>query len=254
MEQLKQTLLNYNLVIDNEYLQLYLDLLKQNLNNTKNDSTQQHHAIPVIYYRKLYKLPFERARLKANAYAEADPNNFIVNLKYTDHLLAHCYLTLCAKEDWFIFSCSNMLTLWTAGKTAEEILAMTSLDVYQKAYDKLVEQKHKQKLSDEHKAKIAKKHLAENMSEDYHLKLSLAMKKRWEDPDYRAAITANAKINGEKGREHLNRWNAEHPHGVTKDTIWINKNFINKRIAKGDLESYLAQGWIKGRAKQIKGE
>ena len=254
MEQLKQALLNYNLVVDNEYLQLYLNLLKQNLDTIKSDSTQQHHAIPVIYYRKLYKLPFDRARLQANAYAEADPNNFIVNLKYTDHLLAHCYLTLCAKEDWFIFSCSNMITLWTAGKTAEEVLAMTSLDAYQKAFDKLIEQKHDQKLSEEQKAKIAKKHLAENMSAEYRLKLSLAMKKRWQDPEYRAARTAQAKINGEKGREYLDRWNAGHPHGVTKDTVWVNKNCINKRIAKADLENYLAQGWVKGRTKQIEGE
>lgn len=97
---LKQILLQcYDLVTDNEYLDKYVDLILANLSTAKADGTQSHHVIPAIYYRKLYDLPFKRNRIEATHLADEDKNNFRVNLKYSDHLLAHAYLALCAKED-----------------------------------------------------------------------------------------------------------------------------------------------------------
>lgn len=71
-----------------------------------------------------------------------------------------------------------MITFATKLSSAEDLLALTSLDAYQKAYEELIRQKHKIRLSEEHKAKIAKAHKSENMSAEYHAKLSAANKRR----------------------------------------------------------------------------
>lgn len=246
---LKQTLLNYNLVNDNIYLDKYVELLNLNKLSERADGTQAHHAIPVAYYKKLYNLPFSRSRIEATNYADADENNFKVNLLYKDHLLAHCYLTLCAKEPWFIFACSNTITFWTNGKTATDILAMEDLDAYQQAYEKLCEQKHARHIPDEQRQKIAEKHKRENMTEEYHNKLSEANLKRFQNPENRKKLSEALKANTEHIRasaERLTKMNQNNP--PAKGLIWVYKDDgLTRRISPDKLEEYIANGWTKGR-------
>lgn len=83
--------------LDNEYLNKYIEVLKANLETTRNrKSTQAHHAIPVNTYW-ISSEPYERT--DALKLAKADPINFKVHLLYKDHLLIHSYLTLCTDLD-----------------------------------------------------------------------------------------------------------------------------------------------------------
>ena len=83
--------------LDNEWLDKYLKLIEANLKTTRDrKSTQAHHAIPVNSYWQSDE-PYDRQ--VALKLARADLDNFAVNLLYSDHLLAHAYLTLCTNLD-----------------------------------------------------------------------------------------------------------------------------------------------------------
>lgn len=112
---LKQILINYNLCIDNKYLDLYENLIFLNLttNRSNTNYTHRHHVIPLAYYSKINNLSYNRS--KALSLAKADSNEFTVNLTWQDHVKAHCYLALCSKVDWFTFLNIKALTLLGCG-------------------------------------------------------------------------------------------------------------------------------------------
>ena len=110
MLKLKQILLNYNLCIDNEWLQKYVDLIFNNIETKRvKYETQKHHFIPIYYYKWLNNDNLNKKRKELEKISSTDKNNFIVNLKYTDHILAHYYLALCAKKDLDL--CANIKTI-----------------------------------------------------------------------------------------------------------------------------------------------
>lgn len=87
--KLKNKLLELNLVIDNKYLDKYVNLIESNLNTRREKfKTQRHHTVPK-YYFKINNLPTDNS--KEN----------LVNLLYKDHVLAHYYLAKCAKSKNF---------------------------------------------------------------------------------------------------------------------------------------------------------
>lgn len=90
-EVLKQKLLELDLVVDNEQLDLYVELIAKSLRaKAVKNLTQKHHFIPVSSYTG------ERAELKR--VADADENNFTVNLTFFQHLSAHIFLLGCSKS------------------------------------------------------------------------------------------------------------------------------------------------------------
>jgi hypothetical protein len=90
-EVLKQKLLESELVVDNEQLDLYIELITKSLKaKAVKNLTQKHHFIPVSSYAG------ERAELKR--LADADENNFTVNLTFFQHLSAHIFLLGCSKS------------------------------------------------------------------------------------------------------------------------------------------------------------
>lgn len=99
MNNLKQLLLDLNVFIDNKYLDLYCSLIQKNLNTKKEVyKTQEHHFIPVCFYK--YKYNLKNLNESKKLYANQDKNNFLVNLNYTDHILAHYYLVLICNEEF----------------------------------------------------------------------------------------------------------------------------------------------------------
>lgn len=100
---LKQQVIRLGIFIDNIYLDFYLDIINNNLNREKEkDRTNKHHFIPICYYKSLInddnlskKEKDKLAIIKANS----DPNNFLVNLLYKDHILVHYYLCLCTEDN-----------------------------------------------------------------------------------------------------------------------------------------------------------
>lgn len=84
-KNIKQDLLKTNLFIDNNYLDLYIDLIfKNEYTPAIKFKTQRHHVVP-------------RSFFKLNNLTLDDSNENTVNLLYKDHVLAHYYLSLCTK-------------------------------------------------------------------------------------------------------------------------------------------------------------
>lgn len=83
MNDLKEKLLNTNYFIDNYYLNLYIELVRENENTLKQFGvTQSHHILPRSYF------------VIINQNCDHSKEN-LVNLKYSDHILAHYYLCYC---------------------------------------------------------------------------------------------------------------------------------------------------------------
>lgn len=89
--ELKQKLLELNLVVDNEQLDFYVELIEKSLKaKAIKNLTQKHHFIPVSSYVG------EGKELKQ--LANADANNFTVNLTFFQHISAHLFLLGCSKS------------------------------------------------------------------------------------------------------------------------------------------------------------
>ena len=86
MCELKTKLLNTDYVIDNIYLDKYCELILnfKNLNKIKF-KTNLHHIIPKAFY-KIKNLQIDNSKIN------------LVNLYFSDHILAHYYLCLCTIE------------------------------------------------------------------------------------------------------------------------------------------------------------
>jgi hypothetical protein len=82
---LKEKLLILNIFQNNEYFNNYIDLILKNKYKEKTKYTQRHHIIPKCYF-------------KINKLVVDDNIDNLVNLDYTDHILAHYYLCLCTTD------------------------------------------------------------------------------------------------------------------------------------------------------------
>lgn len=119
MLKLKKLLLDTNLVIDNQYLDEYVELIINNFDSKKiKNVTQEHHSIPVFCYTldrinnysNTTTIPAER-RKEALKIANADPNNKRVHLTYSDHVKAHALLARCGGTYKVILSNANACIL-----------------------------------------------------------------------------------------------------------------------------------------------
>lgn len=204
----------------NDYFLKYCALIDENIDRKKEKmKTEKHHIIPVCYYEHL-------GIVNARKNKEVNHNN-IVNLLYKDHILAHYYLSLCAKEDWFKESNIHaFLSMTFYNKlTPEELTEYKILDKYQELYEKWIIKMSKLRsglpMSDETKDKIRQKLKGVKkgpITEEHRKKLSEAAKHR---------------KNGKNS---------------TKGKISIYNKELNKKkyIEKAELDTYLSNGWVKG--------
>lgn len=95
-ENLKQIILATGCVVDNQFLNDYVNLICNNL-STKNirQVTQRHHFIPACAYE-------DTKEASSRSLANRDVQNFKVNLIFYDHLKAHLLLAQCGKTLSFI--------------------------------------------------------------------------------------------------------------------------------------------------------
>ena len=84
--KLKNYLLSTNVFIDNDYLDIYINLINNYQVNVSNNYCEKHHILPVAYYKHFYNC---KTRFEAEKYANNDKNNILVNLLYKDHCKAH---------------------------------------------------------------------------------------------------------------------------------------------------------------------
>ena len=247
IHNLKKWLLINQLVEESEYLQKYLDLLSLNLNTIPIKSiTQAHHAIPVCYYKQQSNNKLStRSRGIYDRIAAEDSNNCLVNLKYTDHLLAHCYLALCAKPIWFKFANANMVTAVSKYTTLEEFASLKDLTIYQEAYTLSCQLKQGKTLTEEHKAKIAASH---NRSEAYSKKISEANRNRIWTEESRAKLSKSLK-SSKAFQMSLCMRNKLNPPG--KGLVWVFNGEHLTRVSPGKLSEYFAAGYWLGKTTTI---
>ena len=89
---LKETLLATGSFIDNKYLDKYIQLVSKVSNMSESGYSEKHHVIPVSYYKALYEVS---TRAEAKKLADSDSSNYLVQLSYKNHCLAHCLLYFC---------------------------------------------------------------------------------------------------------------------------------------------------------------
>ena len=239
---LRNWLLQNDLVEENDYLTRYLELLQLNLTTTtKKTITQNHHAIPVVYYKHFFPVNQKgRSRHLYERMAREDPNNFLVNLKYSDHLLAHCYLALCAKPTWFKFANANMITVVSKYTELKEFVNLKSLEEFQKAYTLSCQLKQGKTLTKEHKAKIAASH---NRSEEYSKKIADANRRRVWKQDSKDKISKIAS-------RTLTKRNKETP--PAKGLVWVSNGTHITRVKKDEIPKYLSLGYWLGKTSTLK--
>jgi hypothetical protein len=123
MESLKEKLLKTGVIDDNEYLDLYVELIENNKTTKKQkNKTQRHHIIPRCYYQMM-NLDIDNS------------NDNLVNLLYKDHLLAHYYLSLCSVGRFHYSMEYAMILIRNINQDNIDIDFINSLDKYQQLYE-----------------------------------------------------------------------------------------------------------------------
>lgn len=79
--------------IHNEYFSLYIKLIEKNLNTQSiKGKTQKHHTVPLSYFK--ISQGFKSRKQSETYYNSVYKKEGIVNLTYSEHILAHYYLCL----------------------------------------------------------------------------------------------------------------------------------------------------------------
>lgn len=120
-------LVNLDLVYDNEWFDKYSNIINNGLLTYKK-YYQKHHIIPKNYY-------------KYNNMSVDNSKNNVIYLKIVDHVLAHYYLILCAKQEWFkisnVIAFIHMTNEYDMSIGEQELIK--KLDNYEKIYKQYVD-------------------------------------------------------------------------------------------------------------------
>lgn len=123
METVRQFLLQNEICFENEFLNKYLELVKNNLHTPViSHKTQRHHIVPKYYYS-----------CKGIEIDNSASN--VVNLFYRDHILAHFYLAKCSLGE---YRSKNILSIryLLKGKCFEDFkIEDVCLEDYQAMYE-----------------------------------------------------------------------------------------------------------------------
>ena len=254
---LKQTLLQINLVQDNEYLDSYCALIEAN-RKTKREKfkTQKHHIIPK-YYFKQNNLPIDNTK-----------NNY-VNLIHKDHLLAHLYLFKCAKNNDYatanlasliyvingIYDNSNK-TIQLTSENIEEIVNLIG-ETYSNLREELgmrLQQLNSKTTSTLGHIWIKNKELTKNKlilpeEADSYFKCGWSLGRLPVSDETKTKISTTLKQYFKDNPEVVKRNAAIH-----KNLIWVHNENEAKQISKEDILEYINKGWSLGRQKLTKSQ
>lgn len=252
------TLIENNLLINNEYLFKYQTLIIKNKGTKKEAfTTQVHHIIP--------KTAFKLLDLEVD-----DSSANKVNLIYRDHLLAHYYLAKCSVGQ---LKYGNILALkhifgHRCCEISEEELLQQLPDI-QLLYEEAMQQqaintkiaKTGKTFSDEHKARIS----AANKGRIY---IHNETQEKLINPDSFESYQALGYVKGRLHRpsaETKARMSAsmQRAHKCTDyarevfskkvlGSKWMHKDDIQKQILPEKVQDYLDAGWVFGKkAKKV---
>lgn len=164
MTNIKEKLINLEIIDDNIYADKYEKLIVDNTQTiaTKYE-THKHHIIP-RYYFKINKLPIDNS------------SENLVNLQFSDHILAHYYLYKCAKPQ-FIKAQEEAILFLCNQQSIEEALKVLSQDNLDQIYEDLMVRRsnsYKGKpRPQEVKDKISKALIGKEKTEEHKNKLSM---------------------------------------------------------------------------------
>lgn len=234
----KEQLLQTGLVEDNEYLDLYEQLINNNLLTTKEKfKTHLHHSIPCACY-------------KSRAEANKDTTNLKVNLLFKDHILAHYYLCLCAKDSLFRYKMIAAIE-FTLGKSknvshTEIVLAMKEWllndTVFQKAYEEYAQLRYLRLNTSEAREKARQKMLGHPTSEETRRKISEANRGRKVSAETRQKLSISS-----KGRAAWNK--GLQANNAGKKCVYKPDTLELLYVDPSELASYENNGWITGNPK-----
>lgn len=281
-KMLKENLLEFTEILNNEYLDKYLDLcetgehIKYNAHTRKNlGNYQLHHIIP-----RCFKIDHSE--------------NNVVKLSYSDHILAHYYLLNCLTEDCNYYHkllYSFLLMTHTSYMLPAYNDLLKILPDLELLYKKAQESRHNKKLTDKHKEKISNslKDFYNNETNEHKLNRIKNISTAKINSSYiisdetRKKLSEHSKWKGTegvfKGRHHSEEtkqkmkqqkqeyWKntesrkkqsiikknliKEHPEIIEKMRAkkigkhWYNNGIISKQFREEDAPT----GWVKGRLK-----
>ena len=93
---LKDILLSFDGVVDNEYLDQYVNLVNNTFSFSDTDYTEKHHVIPAACYKELREEFMSEIKYRREI-VDTDPRNYYVVLLFKDHCKAH----------WLLFNCTS---------------------------------------------------------------------------------------------------------------------------------------------------
>lgn len=239
MQNIKQKLLTTGFFLNNNYLELYSGLIKDNaLEKNIRFKTQRHHIIPRVICHLLN-------------YDFCDSKDNLVNLFYKDHLLAHYYLCLCLDNvelqyKMFIslqFMLGNIKE-YGCKELPEYKAFLQSLPEYQRLYEQ-------SKLLRSEKAKtLMLGHKCSQATKDKIGRANSGKKYVHKDGIVRSIKLDEVSLYLESG------WNLGNPNNQNRDTkkgtTIINKDGKEKYVYPNELDFYMLDGWAHGRSQEHK--
>lgn len=234
----KEILLSKNIVLDNAYLDKYVNLIETNLDRKKQlYETQLHHIIPQPYY-KHNKLSIDNSK------------DNLVNLLFVDHLKAHYYLYKCSADkasqkanEWalkMLIECNNIDI-----KMQEEEIQKCYKDC--KASPNYYQRQRSKEANSHPKTEITKINMRHpkgpHKEGSKNLKGSIWIHKN----------NINKRINKEEFNHYLNlgykkgKLNSKSIKEKYLNSLYVHKDNLCKKITLNELEDYIKKGWIKGR-------
>ena len=136
--KLKEALLSFKGVIDNEYLDRYVELVNSPFSFEDQDYTEEHHVIPVSFYQGKRNTELSYHMYKRTV-AEADPHNSLVRLSFKNHCLAHWLLCQCTMEKLKHSMCIAFLKMTSFKVKLTDQLPATDLVRLQQSRNELME-------------------------------------------------------------------------------------------------------------------
>ncbi len=209
----KKYLLSIKAFINNKYLTKYVKLINANIDTKKEKfKTQTHHIIPRTYY-KINKIPINNS--KEN----------LVNLSLRDHLLAHYYLSLCARKQYkytLVYAFNYMYS--KLNKSVHNVdIENIDFSEYQELYE----------LNCKNQSKRMKGNIPWNKGGSGCYTEAQLLNMR------------NAHL-GKKDSEETRKKKSLSSIGTNKGGCYVNNGSISKHIQLSELDEYLSNGWKRG--------
>ena len=209
----KQELLDFGYFVDNEYLDQYVELIEQNVKTEYvSHKTQYHHVIPQSY-----------CKLK-----NVEQKYPVCTLLYSNHILAHYYLSLCCNDDSLIAGNIAAVNYMTNNTHVGFLITKTWLDEnlprLQEMYEYVRLHTTNVMFIDEHK----EKHDIVMRSDDVRNRISERMREK----------AALGETFGEEHRKNLSN--------ARKGKIYVHNDYEDKVIDPSDLELWIVKGYVKG--------